>query len=145
MTMLRMIQLLYRAFGLPYQRALSVCHTRHCRPGWWFSFSPHGEVRELKTEELKSSAHRAKNVVAGQCSWTDKSPSTKYVPIKPMITQREAYKNRPWPACSHRIKTLSHCYGLRYRRLSSDPCYLSHGKQRIWTEPPRKRAGRSLE
>lgn len=53
-------------------------------------FSSWGSQRELKTEELKSSAHRAKNVVGGQRSWTDKSLSTKYVHIKPMITQRES-------------------------------------------------------
>lgn len=88
-------------------------------PGWWRSFSPHGEVRELK-----SSANGAKNVVGGQRSWNDKSLSTKYIHIKPMITQRDAYKNRPWAACSHRTRTLLHCYGL----LLSDPRCLWHGK-----------------
>lgn len=62
-----------------YRKAFSVCH---------LFFSPHGEVRELKTEELKSSLH------TGQRMWLEvdaveptKSPSTKYVHIKPVITQ----------------------------------------------------------
>lgn len=57
------------------------------------SSSPHGEVRKLKTETLAASVRRARNVVRGHCSWTDKTVPAKYVHIKLEGTRKEVHKH----------------------------------------------------